>query len=129
VNDPSAENTECGIPLCSSHANSKQNGLVVPTAAIKHQHTETSSKWHVEFVIPELRTFSHNVKDFITTGIVTGRARREIIQVLHTHMTAHTIYPTSEQYNTVCKKLISKYPNLKDTEGKTKYVSNNINSY
>jgi len=50
---------------------------------------------------------------------------REIVQVLHTYMTAHTIYPTSEQYKTVCNKLILKYPKLKDKEGTTKYVSNN----
>ena len=56
----------------------------------------------------------------MSTGVVTGRARRD---VLCTYMTAYTIYPTSEEYATVCKKLIAKYPNLKDTQGKTKYVS------
>ena len=80
----------------------------------------------MEFLIPELNTFSHHVQNAITTGIVTGKARREIIQVLCTYMTAHTIYPTSEQYKTVCSKLISKYPKLKDNEGTTKYVSNVI---
>ena len=78
----------------------------------------------MEFLIPELNTFSHHVQNAVTTGIITGKARREIIQVLRTYMTAHTIYLTSEQYKTVCSKLISKYPKLKDTEGKTKYVSN-----
>lgn len=82
----------------------------------------SSSEWHLGFSIPELRSFSQHVKDAVATGIVTGRARREIVQVLRTYMTAHTVYPTSEQYKTVCKKLISKYPKLKDAEGKTKYV-------
>jgi len=67
----------------------------------------------VEFLIPELRTFSHHVKDAITTSIVTGRARRKIIQVLRTYMTAHTIYPTSEQYNTISKKSYFKVPESK----------------
>lgn len=84
---------------------------------------DNSSDWHILFSIPELRSFSQHVKDAVNSGVVTGRARREIIQVLRTYMTAHTIYPTSEQYTTVCKKLIAKYPNLRDTKGKTKYVS------
>ena len=84
---------------------------------------DNSSDWHILFSIPELRNFSQHVKDTVNTGVVTARARREINQVLRTYMTAHTIYPTSEQYTTICKKLIAKYPNLKDTQGKTKYVS------
>ena len=68
---------------------------------------------------PELRSFSLHVKDAVNTGVV----RREINQVLRTYITSHTIYPTLEQYATVCKKLVAKYPNLKDANGKTKYVS------
>ena len=79
-----------------------------------------TSEWHIDFKIPELNTFSHHVRDAVTTSFVTGRARREIMQVLCTYMTAHIIYPESEQYKIVCSKLISKYPKLKDTEGKTK---------
>ena len=85
--------------------------------------TVSSSDWHIQFTIPELRGFSQHVKDAVRTGVITARARREINLVLRTYMTAHTIRPTSEQYNTICKKLIAKFPKLKDTEGKSKYVS------
>ena len=57
------------------------------------------------------------------TGVITAQARREINQVLRTYMMSHTIRPTSEQYNTVCKKLITKFPKLMDTEGISKFVS------
>ena len=79
--------------------------------------------WHIRFSIPDLRSFSHHVKDAVTTGVITARARKEIIQVLRTYITADTIRPTSEQYTTVCRKLVERYPSIKDTKGKTKYVS------
>ena len=81
------------------------------------------STWHYQFEIPDLHNFSGIVKTAVETGIVTGLARREIIQVLRTYMLRYTIRPTSEQYQTVCIKLITKYPNLKDTEGDSTYVS------
>lgn len=102
----------------------------VPTASSSQQSsysisvTETSqAEWHLNFVIPEIRTFSQFVTEAVDTGIVTARARREVIQVLRTYMTAHTVYPTSEQYKTVCSKLVAKFPSLMDTTGKSKYVS------
>ena len=81
------------------------------------------TEWHLQFEIPELKSFSQHVRNAVDSGIVTGRARREIVQVLRTYMTAHTVYPTSEQYKTVSKKLITKFPSLKDSEGTSKYVS------
>lgn len=38
--------------------------------------------WHLTFAIPDLKTFSLSVHDAVRTGVVEGRARREIIQVL-----------------------------------------------
>ena len=76
------------------------------------------SEWHLPFIIPELRTFSDHIKEVVSTGVVSSRAWREIIQVLRTYMTAYTVKPKSEQYKTVCKKLILKFPKLEDTEGK-----------
>lgn len=89
---------------------------------LKTLETSEPTEWHLQFAIPELKSFSQHVKSAVDTDIVTGRARREIIQVLRTYMTTHTVYPTSEQYKTVCKKLITKFPSLKDEEG-TRYVS------
>lgn len=80
-------------------------------------------QWHLSFKIPELKTFSSFVRDAVKTGVVSARARCEIVQVLRTYVTAHTIKPTSEQYTTVCRRLIAKYPNLEDTEGKSRIVS------
>lgn len=82
-----------------------------------------NSEWHVDFEIPDFHTFSSNVKEAVDSGVTTGIARREIIQVLRTYMLAHTTMPNSEQYNTVCRKLVTKYPKLRDTEGNSYYVS------
>ena len=86
-------------------------------------NSRASSDWHDNFVIPELHTFSQHVKQAILTGVVTGRAKREITQVLRTYMTAHTLYPTSEQYTAVCLKLIQIYPKLMDPDNDTSCVS------
>ena len=75
------------------------------------------SKWHHTFQIPERETFSGCVQKSIDTGIVSTRARREIVQMLRTLMIQHTRYPTSEQYNTVCAKLVTKFKSLKDSLG------------
>ncbi|XP_065901741.1 uncharacterized protein [Dysidea avara] len=80
--------------------------------------------WHLSFTIPDLKTFPASVQDAVRSGIVDGRARREITQVLRTYICAHTITPTPEQYKTVCKALIMKFPSLQDTaEGQSKYGS------
>ena len=86
-------------------------------------HSTNASKWHIQFTIPELNSFSQHVKDAVSTGVVTARARKEITQVLRTYMTAYTVMPTPEHYNTICRKLIEKYPRLMDDKGTTKYVS------
>ena len=61
--------------------------------------------------------------DAVRTGVVGGSARMEIIQILRTYITAHTIQPTSEQYKAVYRDLITKYPKLSDEEGKISYIS------
>ena len=75
------------------------------------------SKWHHTFQIPDRETFSGYVQKSIDTGIVSTRARREIVQMLRTLMIQHTKYPTSEQYNAVCSKLVTKFKSLKDSLG------------
>lgn len=86
------------------------------------QSSAVQSSWHLQFNIPELGTFSGAVKDAVRTGVVTSIARREIVQVLRTYMTQYTRKPTSEQYVTVCQRLIGKFPSLKDTEGDSPFV-------
>jgi len=72
--------------------------------------------WHINFSIPEFNTFSDHVKEAISTGVVTGKAKREIIQVLKTYMTAYTHYLKPEAYNAVCQK-------FEDNEAQRTYVS------
>ena len=86
----------------------------------------TDEDWHLKFTIPELRTFSLAVQDAVKTGVIQGRARKEIIHVLRTYILSHTQYPSSDQYKTVCCALVTKYPKLKDDSGKCQYVSNKL---
>lgn len=74
----------------------------------------TTGYWHVNFEIPDKYTFCGAVQDSIDTGTVCGRARRGIVQVLRTLIIQHTKYPSREEYNVICRKLIEKYPNLHD---------------
>jgi len=75
-------------------------------------------------MIPQKTSFTNSVQQAIRTGLITANAKREIISVPRTYIIAYTVYPTSEQYNTVCCKLVSKFPNLMDSEhGKSTIVS------
>lgn len=117
------------LPTSAMEANTSvppvTNNEPMPSTSSAGVNTSTSlpSNWHLEFKISELDTFSGVVQETIKTGVVTGIARREIIQVLRTHILIHTVQPTSEQYITVCQKLVGKYPTLQDTEGSSHFVS------
>ena len=51
-----------------------------PENLIKSYTAEVSlSEWHLQFRIPDVSTFSACVQDAISTGIITSKARREII--------------------------------------------------
>ena len=84
--------------------------------------------WHLSFCIPARNSFSSSVQSSIDTGVVTARSRREIVQTLRTLMLQHTRYPSSEQYNEVCRRLVGLFPNLKDSIG-SGYVSYVLDSY
>ena len=47
------------------------------------------SDWNENFSIPDACKFSESVQKAINTGVVTAKARREIVQVLHTLMIIH----------------------------------------
>ena len=53
---------------------------------------------------------------------ITKKVRIKVINMIAFSILGHTERPTSEEYTTVCKKLISKYPVLRDTIGNG-YVS------
>lgn len=74
-------------------------------------------------MIPEPCTFSGSVQTAVETGLISSKARRDIIQVLRTLILQHTRKPSSEQYTEVCRKLVEKYPKLIDEEDESGYVS------
>lgn len=75
------------------------------------------ANWHKAFAIPERASFSIAVKQAIDTGIISSKARSEIVRVLRTLMLQHTQYPNHDQYECVCEKLVVKYEELKDSVG------------
>ena len=66
------------------------------------------SDWLQSFKIPERDSFSGSVQRAIDTGVVLSKARREIVQVLRTLISMHTLYLLSEQYIGVSQKLVTK---------------------
>jgi len=68
-------------------------------------------------------TYSWSVQKAIETGIIASKARKEIVQVLRTLILSYTKYPTSEQYTTISRKLVEKFPKLKDPVGSNGFVS------
>lgn len=110
------------------HSNcSARQAMPLPAGDVSESpRNSANQEWHVSFVIPELDVFSTHVLQAINTGVVTGSARREIVQIIRTYVLAHTCNPKSEHYNTVCRKLVDKYPKLQDTEGDSRYVSTAI---
>ena len=87
-------------------------------AAVKQsEESNCNPKWHRTFQIPNRETFSQCVQKSFDTGIVSACARKEIVQMLRSLVLQHTKYPTSEQYNTICEKLVTKFSKLRDTLG------------
>ena len=82
-----------------------------------------SDDWLKSFTLPI--QFSVRTMTAITSenGIVTQKSRTEIIQTLAGEIWRHTKYPSSNAYNIVCTRLITKFPNLADDD-EPGYVSN-----
>jgi len=60
--------------------------------------------------------------DSINAKSITKGVRIEIVTALAFEIWNHTQYPSGEEYNAVCTKLVKEYPILKDTIGNG-YVS------
>lgn len=73
--------------------------------------------WHLKFDVPHKTSLGLSVTEAIETGIVSSVVRRRIIGVISKLVIAKTLYPTPEQYITVCNLLITKYPKLRDDVG------------
>ena len=64
------------------------------------------------------------VQKAIETGVISSKARREVVQVLRTLISQYTKYPTFDQYTIICQKLVEKFPNLRDPVASNGFVSN-----
>ena len=62
-------------------------------------------------------SFSSSVKQAIDTGVVSSKARSEVVRVLRTLVLQQTHIPNHVQYETVCEKLVVKYAKLRDSMG------------
>ena len=112
------KNQQMKWPRDSAQSSSSSTG----SPANQPQPT-TSTDWHLSFSIPDMESFSKSVRVAVTTGVITDRARKEIIQVLRTYITKHTVYPSPAQYSSVCQLLVTKFPKLRDQEGLSVFVS------
>lgn len=66
------------------------------------------------FCFPE---FSNSALEEIRTKTVRASTRTEVIESIGRQMWNHTKTPSSEEYTTVCRILVSKFPVLEDTTG------------
>lgn len=82
--------------------------------------TKPGEDWAQKLDIPS--RFSVTTTAALKSGTPTGRARDDIVDSLATVMMVHTMHPAGSEYNIVCRKLIERYPTLKDSVG-TGYVS------
>lgn len=77
--------------------------------------TSSSSSWLGSFQIPE--KYSKVTMERLREEVMTDKLRQEIISAIAIQIYQHTMYPSSEEYTTVCRKLIERYPYLKDKVG------------
>ena len=99
--------------------------LNVQVPAISTLHN--GEGWIKDFIIPEPTSFSTPTMKFLLGKetdryLLTKAVRIEVVAVLTNLIMMHTRFPTSDEYNTVCRNLIEKYPRLQDTIGNG-YVS------
>lgn len=71
--------------------------------------------WASKITIPS--RFSKETNTSLASGVITRKARDEIVNSLSTLMLIHTMHPSSDDYNTVCVRLIKKHTVLKDHIG------------
>jgi len=87
---------------------------------LKHQYQqENSTDLLHTFSLPK---FSRKTQECIESSRISKGVRTDIVSALAYEIWRHVQYPTPEEYNEVCKRLVEKYPNLRDTIGNG-YVS------
>ena len=81
---------------------------------------QPQAEWANTFAVPT--RFSVETTSTMKSGVLTAKARDEIVHSLATLIMVHKVYPSPSDYNTVLSKLIKKHPVLKDCAG-SGYVS------
>lgn len=74
---------------------------------------EPASDWAEQLTIPV--RFSGGTSEAVRSGLVTKAARIEINNSLATLVMVYTMRPTPTDMHTVCRRLVEKYPKLKDS--------------
>ncbi len=74
--------------------------------------TEFEKSYAGKVTIPT--RFSTETAACVKSGVLTKKARDEIVNSLATLMLVHTSRPSPDDLTTVCKRLVRKYPVLKD---------------
>lgn len=72
--------------------------------------------WEVSFIVPQ--QFSNGTMAGIQSGIISSRARHEIIQEVASRILNHCLYPSAKQFDVVASKLVYKFPQLADKIGR-----------
>ena len=80
-------------------------------------HLDTSTNraktdWAVNLPIPT--RFSAETMSCIESGVLTKKARGEIVHSLSILMLVHTNRPSPDDYTIVSRRMIQRYPSLKD---------------
>ena len=65
------------------------------------------SNWAEKLVVPT--RFSSNTMTAMKEGVLTSKARDEIMTSLSTLIMVHTMRPTPDDYTTVCRRLVEKH--------------------
>ena len=81
---------------------------------------DCSVNWAEQLHIPT--RFSSEASEAIKSGVMTRAARVEINTSVATMIMVYTIRPTPDDMNTVCWRLLQKYPKLRDNSSNG-YVS------
>ena len=105
--------------------------VIHPCANIVHMYTlifrssEPALDWAEHLTLPT--RFSIETSGAIESGILTKKSRVEIHNSIATLMLVYTSRPTSNDRDITCRRLIQKYPTLKDSSD-SGYVSYSLPS-
>ena len=80
----------------------------------------SETEWGSQVIIPTM--FSKYTTDTLKTGMLTPRARDEIVNHMSSQIMLFTMYPSTAQLNICCDRLVKFHPACRDSIG-SGYVS------